>query len=208
MNKFFCFILLIFIALVITYFFCPSEFIDFFKSEWKGSITGIISGAIGGLVTYSYVMQVENKKDEHEKKAKCTNSLLGAQMALSLQMAEVKGIEELANNILNFKLIGNTLEDHFKNTTSESQIALTLIQCIETGHCSINDLLSLTKYLIVNHENNNIISLPYEIFEMGTISLRKKIITPELAVYFQRFSSLKRFKIILEVFYHDHRTFF
>lgn len=201
MKKFFYIIILVAIA-AITYFnWC--KIFNFLQIEWKEILTTIIGGSIGGLITYSYVIHIENKrearmakmehdKDEKEKKEKCTKSLLSTQMAISIQMDASKGIEEIANNILNFNLCGETLENLLKTTSIVSQRANILFNLIKSNNCQIENLLPLTNYLLIHSESNNAIDLPYEIFELSTISLNKKNIVPEIAYYFQRLVSCNR----------------
>ncbi len=173
--------------------------IDFLSTEYKGMLATII----GGLITYLYVIHVENKreireiqredaKDEKEKREKCTKALLSTQMAIGIQIGAVKGIEVLVRDVLAYLFLGKTLEQHLRDIPSVSEKVDKLRQLVKDGQYPINNLVSLTNYLLVHPVNDHLITLPYEIFEIPAMPLKKKIILAECAHYFNILSSCNR----------------
>lgn len=110
-------------------------------------------------------------------------------MAISIQMDASKGIEEIVSGILNFNLLDQTLEQHLAPIQNISARATALRKLINENNYPIIELMPLTNYLLIHSATDSNIALPYEIFEISTISLGKKIIAPELACYFKELVS-------------------
>ncbi len=201
MKKFFiCLIFFMFLLLSICYW---HKIIEFLNHEGKEILTTIIGGSIGGLITYLYVIHVENRKearalrrenhkDELERKEKCTRSLLNTQMAISVQMDASRSVEEVVNKILYFKVLGVTLEEHLKDSQKISDQASILRDLIQRKACPVLELMTLANYILIPAAENNIVALPYEIFTFPTITLTKKVIIPELVGYFQKLVSCNK----------------
>jgi hypothetical protein len=202
------FTLIIVIALIYLANIYWIEILYFFEKKWvEEIIVSAAGGAIGGFVVYSYVLHTENKRearaigrehaeDEREKKEKCTKALLSTQMAIMLQMDRVPGLTKIANEILTFKLSGETLEQRLKDIPSISEKANILKNLIKDGSCSIHDLIPFANYLLIQPvTNNDVIVLPYEIFEIPNMHpefYEKKKLVEDFSYYFQDLASCNK----------------
>lgn len=176
------------------------------RYEWaKLILTTTIGGAIGGLITYLYVIYRENikenraikrehDKDELDKKEKISTALLNTQMSISFQMCELNGIEEIFLSIINFHIFGDTLLKHFQDIENTSGKTNKLLELFNSNKNFYNqDILQLTTHLIIPSPTNTIIVLPHEIFNLSTITIfGEKLPVDKLAHYFQELASCNR----------------
>lgn len=194
-------VVFVFIAVGLLISYYPKLLIEvrvFFTSipwgwrEWpKLIITTFIGGAIGGLITYSWISPFEKRKEkraikrelennEREKKERCTKALLATQMPLLLQMSSIKGIQKLTDLILNFKLANKLLAEIFKNTQNISDQTNSLFSLMKEKRCGFQILTPLMQHIIFS----------YEIFEMLLITVSPKICINQLTAYFEKLKSL------------------
>lgn len=179
-------IFLIIIALLFIHHYCP---------EW---VKLVLATMTGGLLSYCIIWPAEEKREnrsikrndeiaQKEKRMKCTTALLSTQMAIMSQMEASKGVDDIVNNILKFNVLDKTLEQHLQNIPDVSKQVIYLHHLIKTNKAFITKLFPLTKHLMVSSISDKRIDLPYEIFEIPSISLLgEKIIASELAGYFQK----------------------
>ncbi len=172
------------------------DFVTFFINYWTDIIVNTIGGAIGGFIVYRYVMRKENareartqqqeqNKNHQEKKENCTSALLSTQMTILLQMVASKKLKVFVDKTLAFTWAGTTLEGLFKNYHSQAAIAIFLRAHVSSTPHLFADLMPLTNYIEVSPIANNIIKLPYEIFEILNIPLKKESSETGFAQYFQ-----------------------
>jgi hypothetical protein len=168
--------------------------------EW---VKLILTTAIGGLITYAYVMRKENKREartlqrekdrvEQEKKEKCTKALLCTQMAISLQMTAVKNIEDITKKFLNFNLCGASIEERFKDDSELYSVISSFYELMNKEKFPIKEVVPLTTHDTISPYANNIIDFPYEIFELPNLVLDEKIIVHHLILYFQQLAICNR----------------
>ncbi len=177
------------------------------KSEWaKLIITTLIGGLAASLIAYWIMIWRENKKDIHRKKEKCTAALLATQMALILQMQEIKAREYWVNSVLEFKLCGEKLCEHFKDISDMEKQKEYLFKMNQDGKYEVRDLGELLQHIIIR--KTDAIVLPYEIFEIPIIKSSIIITTSELAEYFFKLANCNREDALIHSLFTRHNQIF
>lgn len=154
--------------------------VDFWSGQWGqfiiSNINGILGGAVGGVLAYGlYIRWQEEKREIYNKKSSFADSLLTLQNALILQMLSLRGVKNICNDILSFKIGDKSLFELF-NKKEKIEI---------NEHTPLGNLL----FPIVTQGLYNILNIPYEILSIKDVNLTDgKISHHELTIYFMELS--------------------
>ena len=214
------FLVVFFMAIIIFTFCYRQKIVDFLQIDWEGWLKPIIiaaiGGSIGGLVTYLYVIYIENKRetraiqrekknDEREKKEECTTALLNTQMVLSIQMDELKGLAELCNTFMNYPLENHKTLTLLFTGLNEIHEKVSAIASTVTD----NDLQRLKKnekFIITKQALIHLIVLPFEVFDISNFNIKENTVNHGLLThYFKELSRCNR-KYVKIISIVDHRN--
>jgi len=150
-----------------------------------------IGGFVGGALAYGwYIERKEVRKNLAAKQSVCTKALLTTQMSLLFQMQELKDLQNICKNILNFELDKTKLSELLKN--SDAKAIFNIMEMLGRNEKS-HEVFRSTQFIIIKPSINHLIQMPHDIFDMKELALDEKIVTKqEIDRYFQGLANCNR----------------
>lgn len=172
---------------------------DYFYGNWVELAKMIGTTTVGGVLAYCIIWVAETKRDQHrydrellqEKKkanAGCTQVLLTVQMTISSQIEELRFLEKICSNIINFSIADTTLGEIHRNHKDPHVQAEMLRKLLQAEPEKFKELVSKTKHIPTKHMLNNIIHLPFAMFGVQAFSHANR----EIAEYIHDLSRCNR----------------
>ncbi|MCX7120841.1 MAG: hypothetical protein NTZ67_03575 [Gammaproteobacteria bacterium] len=154
-------------------------------------IISAVGGFVGGALAYGwYIERKETRKNEATKKSACLKALLTTKTVLQFQAQELKELQIVCQEILDFDFANSKLGDLLKDADT-LQVGK-LVEKLGRGGKS-HEVFRATRFVIMKPSSNHVVNMPHDIFDIKDLELKpNKVSEDELNAYFQSLSACNR----------------